>query len=177
MIAASLKAVRPSARLNLFKETTIPHTLIMDFNGLFSTLRPPFSPSGSLGAQTVAPLDFRATVSLLQDCKERGHKIFSLTELPSAFFEFLKHAPQTSLLFSYFDDILCSDLFNLKKSDPLLIEQFLTLHAIDPQSCIMVDDQPLVLRSAAHVGIQRTVLFDCSDISAVRLALTRYGML
>lgn len=154
-----------------------PFTLIIDFDGLFFTKHYTEPQNPTSCAQTLSPAHFNATLHFLHDCVEKGHKLLSITTLTSSFFDFLKAAPQTDSLFSYFNDIICTDTIGLKKSDPRTISYVLKKHMVSPNTCIMIDDQPTTLHSAHEAGISKTILCKNSNLSSIRHQLTAYGVL
>ncbi len=152
------------------------YALIVDFDGLFFKKSSHNTTGTAVYAQTLAP-DYRSTLAFLEECRRRGHKLFSITTLSSSLFDFLKDIPHSELLFSYFSDIVCSESFGTQKSDPQLIKHFLAIHHLDPRACVMIDDQPQALTSALQAGIIKTVLCKNSDLSLIRSALASYGVL
>ncbi len=154
-----------------------PFTLIIDFDGLFFTKQYTGSQNQTSYAQTLYPAHFNATLHFLHDCIEKGHKLLSITTLTSSFFYFLKAAPQTDSLFSYFNDIICTDTIGLEKSDPGTISYVLKKHMLIPNRCIMIDDQPTTLHSAREAGISKTILCKNSNLSSIRHQLIAYGVL
>ncbi len=154
-----------------------PFTLIIDFDGLFFTKQPRESQSPRPFAHALSPAHFNATLHFLHDCVKKGHTLLSITTLSSSFFDFLKAAPQTDLLFSYFSEIICTDTIGLQKSDPRTISYVLKKHTISPRTCIMIDDQPTTLRSAHEAGISKTILCKNASLSGIRHQLAAYGLL
>ncbi len=154
-----------------------PFTLIIDFDGLFFTTQSAETQSLTPCAQTISPAHFNATLHFLHDCVKKGHRLLSITTLTSSFFDFLKAAPQTDLLFSYFNEIICTDTIGLKKSNPLTMSYVLKKHMIAPNKCIVIDDQPTTLHSAHEAGISKTILCKNSNLSGIRHQLTAYGVL
>lgn len=158
-------------------QKTAPFTLIIDFDGLFSTQRSENTHASTLRVQTLYPAHFAATLHFLHDCVKKGHKLLSITTLSSSFFEFLQAAPQTDLLFSYFNEIICTDTIGLQKSDPQALRYVLKKHMIIPANCIVIDDQQTTLHSAHEVGISKTILCKNSNLIGIRHQLSLLGVL
>jgi FMN phosphatase YigB (HAD superfamily) len=154
-----------------------PFTLIIDFDGLFFKERSEINKNAAPRVQTLSPTHFASTLHFLHDCVKKGHKLFSITTLSSSFFEFLKAAPQTDLLFSYFDEIICTDTIGFQKSDPQALRYVLRKHMIIATTCIVIDDQQSTLHSAREVGISKTILCKNSNLVGIRHQLSLYGVL
>lgn len=124
--------------------------------------------------QRLSPTDFNP--AFLARVK-RGHKLFSITTLSPSLFEFLRESPQTGLVFSYFNEIIRTKTIGMQKSDPRAISYVLRKYMINASSCIMIDDQPATLQSAAQGGIPKTILCKNSNLSKIRQELTACGLL
>jgi len=158
-------------------QTTSPFTLIIDFDGLFFKEHSESNRTAAPRVQTLSPAHFASTVHFLHDCVKKGHRLLSITTLSSSFFEFVKAAPQTDLLFSYFDEIICTDTIGFQKSDPQALRYVLKKHMIIPSTCIVIDDQQSTLHSAHEIGISKTILCKNSNLVGIRHQLSLYGVL
>ncbi len=159
-------------------EVVSPLTIIFDLSGVLfkKNLSTPHMLRGS-HAYPLTPVNPAASFSLLSDCARKGHKLFSVTNLSSAMIDFLKETPQASRLFSYFDNIICADSVGIAKPDPGIMRYLLTKHALEPRSCIFIDDQPINLQAAAQVGISKTILCTDFNFEGIRDQLEKFGAL
>lgn len=126
---------------------------------------------------SLKPNNARQSIQLLNDCKKQGHKLFVVSNLTTASYEFLQADPTSSLLFSYFDDIILSDKVGIKKPDPRIFLYLLEKHKLDPRTCIFIDDQYKNLEAAQQMGINKTILCKNGDICQIRCDLQIQGAL
>lgn len=106
-------------------------------------------------------------VKLLKECAEhrddRGNKLNSLYILSNwdqQSFEYLRHSPRTQTLFSYFDThhITISGDAAVLKPQPEMYHYFINKYDLNPQHCILIDDQVENILAAQEQGLQGLLL-------------------
>lgn len=107
------------------------------------------------------------TVELLRELHGKGHPIFGLSNIPSERFDNLREQYDFWDLFSGF---VISGKIRMVKPHREIYEYLLETHALDPATCIFLDDLPANIESAGAVGI-RGVVF--TDAESCRVELNR----
>ena len=155
-----------------------PLTIIFDLSGVLFKNHISTPPAlGGLHAYSLTPVNPGASLTLLADCTQKGHTLLSVTNLSSSMVDFLKETPQGARLFSYFDDVICADTVGIAKPDPRIMHYLLAKHALEPRSCIFIDDQPANLHAATKVGISKTILCKDFNFLSIRQQLEVFGAL
>lgn len=88
--------------------------------------------------------------------KERGYKIYILSNASDAFYLYFPHfAP-----LDYFDGIIISSDYSLLKPDIKIYELILDKYKLNPEECLFIDDSPENIQGAKKAGISGVVFRD-----------------
>ncbi|SRR5258706_3043258 len=93
-------------------------------------------------------------LSLLGSLK-KNHRIAALTTIPNEWLEFKRVKFQLN---SYFEKIISSGEYGVKKPDPKIYEIAMEQLNVDPKEVLFIDDYEIVLPPAQKLGMQ-TILF------------------
>ena len=99
---------------------------------------------------------------LLGDLKDRGCRLFLLSNTSEAFHRFRREIPALR----HFDGVLISADVGLVKPDPAIFRLACARFGIDPGEAAFVDDTPINAEAALHVGMRAFVFND--DVDALR---------
>ncbi len=130
--------------------------------------------------QSTSPMlvvNFLETLALLKACKAAGHKLFVLSNLSVAKYELIKQDPQIASLFSFFDDIVISEMTPYEKPDAQIFTYFCEQYNLQPSECIFIDDKQDNLNGAQDANINKTILCSNFDLQHVRNELVSFGIL
>ena len=130
--------------------------------------------------QSTSPMlvvNFLETLALLKACKAAGHKLFVLSNLSVAKYELIKQEPQIASLFSFFDDIVISEMTPYEKPDAQIFTYFCEQYNLQPSECIFIDDKQDNLNGAHAANINKTILCSDFDLQHVRNELVSFGIL
>ena len=130
--------------------------------------------------QSTAPLlavNFLETLALLKACKAAGHKLFVLSNLTVAKYELIKQEPEIASLFSFFDDIVISEMTPYEKPQAQIFTYFCEQYNLQPSECIFIDDKQDNLDGAQAANINKTILCSNFDLQHVRNELVNFGIL
>lgn len=101
------------------------------------------------------------TVELMMELKQRGHRLFCLSNICTGIFDFVA---QRYDFFDAFEDVIVSAQVNMIKPDPEIFKYMLECFNIQPQETLFIDDLPANVVSARALGIhgiQFTNIEDC----------------
>ncbi len=130
--------------------------------------------------QSTSPMfvvNFLETIALLKACKAAGHKLFVLSNLSVPEYEKIKQEPEIASLFSFFDDIVISDMTPYEKPDRQIFTYFCQQYNLQPADCVFIDDKQDNLDGAHDAYINKTILCSNFDLQHVRNELVSYGIL
>ncbi len=99
--------------------------------------------------------EIEGMTELVKTLKERGVKLYLLSNISNAFAEHISDFP----LLSLFDGIICSAVYKAAKPDPRLYEILISRYKLATSSCVFIDDRKDNLDAAAQFGIT-PYLFD-----------------
>lgn len=122
-------------------------------------------------------VNFLETLALLKACKAAGHKLFILSNLSVSEYERIKLEPEIASLFSFFDDIVISDMTPYEKPNYQIFTYFCQQYNLQPADCVFIDDKQDNLDGAEHANIKKTILCSNFDLQHVRNELVSYGIL
>lgn len=122
-------------------------------------------------------VNFLETIALLKACKAAGHKLFVLSNLSVAEYERIKQEPEIASLFSFFDDIVISDMTPYEKPDRQIFTYFCQQYNLQPADCVFIDDKEDNLEGAHAANINKTILCSNFDLQHVRNELVSFGIL
>jgi putative hydrolase of the HAD superfamily len=90
------------------------------------------------------------TVALLSELRERGYRLYGLSNMSETIFEHL-----TSLhdFFGLFDGIVVSAAVKLVKPDPAIYDHLRATYGIDFGESVFIDDLPRNVESAERLGL------------------------
>lgn len=92
----------------------------------------------------------------LKTLKDRGHKIYLLSNYPD--FMFKAHSKKWGFL-KYTDGRTVSYEHHVMKPDPKIYHILLDKYSLDPAGCVFIDDRPENIAGAENVGIHG-ILFE-----------------
>ena len=130
--------------------------------------------------QSTSPMlvvNFLETLALLKACKAAGHKLFVLSNLSVAKYELIKQEPKIASLFSFFDDIVISEMTPYEKPDSQIFTYFCEQYNLQPSDCVFIDDKQDNLDGAQAANINKTILCSNFDLQHVRNELVTFGIL
>ena len=99
---------------------------------------------------------------LLARLKEKGHRIFVLSNTSPVFYELLKD--QLSPLAEILDGFVLSCDIKVIKPDPKMFEEILHKYQLDPANCIFLDDVKDNTKMAESLGIKAYQVKRRSDV-------------
>ena len=99
---------------------------------------------------------------LLVGLKEKGHRIFVLSNTSPVFYELLEE--QLSPLNEILDGFVLSCDIKIIKPDPKMFEEILRKYQLDPENCIFLDDVKDNTNMAESLGIKAYQVKHRSDV-------------
>ena len=99
---------------------------------------------------------------LLAALKEKGHRIFVLSNTSPVFYELLKD--QLSPLAEILDGFVISCDIKAIKPDPKMFEEIIQKYGLDPANCIFLDDVEENTKVAESLGIKAYQVKQRSDV-------------
>lgn len=131
----------------------------------------------SQSSSSMVVVNFLETLALLKACKNSGHKLFVLSNLSISEFEKIKQEPEIASLFSFFDDIVISEMTPYEKPDHQIFTYFCQQYNLQPADCVFIDDKQDNLDGAQAASIYKTILCSNFDLQHVRNELVTFGIL
>lgn len=122
-------------------------------------------------------INFLEALALLKACKAAGHKLFVLSNMSIAEYDRIKQEPEIASLFSYFDDIVISDMTPYKKPNTQIFTYLCEQYSLQPADCVFIDDKQDNLDGARSASISKTILCSDFDLAHVRNELVAYGII
>ncbi|MBV8660951.1 MAG: HAD-IA family hydrolase [Candidatus Dependentiae bacterium] len=153
-------------------------TIIFDLSGVLLIKRT--ASDMIINPKSTSPMvvvNFLETLALLKACKAAGHKLFVLSNLSIAKYEIIKQEPEIASLFSFFDDIVISEMTPYEKPDSQIFTYFCQQYSLQPVDCIFIDDKQENLDGAHAANINKTILCSNFDLQHVRNELVTFGIL
>jgi len=103
-------------------------------------------------------------LEFLQDCKDRGHRIYLLSNWDALSFSLLEeYYPE---FFDYFDGVIVSGRCGLLKPDPAIYQHLLATYQLNPRECIFLDDQVENIIAAQKLGIRSFLIKQTGLVSS-----------
>ena len=99
---------------------------------------------------------------ILEVLKEKGHRIFVLSNTSPVFYELLKD--QLSPLAEILDGFVLSCEIQAIKPDPKMFEEILQKYELDPVNCVFLDDVKENTKMAESLGIKAYQVKQRSDV-------------
>lgn len=96
---------------------------------------------------------------LLMQLKQRGYKLYGLTNWCSVVHEVMKRYP----IFSLLDGRLVSSEEKLIKPDPAIYRRFCQKFNVKPEECVFTDDKPVNIEGARAIGMH-AILFENAQL-------------
>ena len=93
--------------------------------------------------------EIEPTAQLIKELKERGYKLYVLSNMSKEYIEFLRDFP----VFDYFDEQVVSCEIGLGKPDRRIYEYLLTRYGLNPAETIFIDDRKDNVDVAEELGI------------------------
>jgi putative hydrolase of the HAD superfamily len=114
---------------------------------------------------------FPETYELIKELKEKGYKIYLLSNATPRFFDRFLDIPA----FEYFDGLFISALYKLLKPNREIYEAFCNKFSLDPTECFFIDDLEANIEGAKKYGMQG-FQFKAPDTTELRRALRNSGV-
>jgi putative hydrolase of the HAD superfamily len=114
---------------------------------------------------------FPETYELIKELKEKGYKIYLLSNATPRFFDRYLDIPA----FEYFDGLFISALYKLLKPNREIYEAFCNKFSLDPTECFFIDDLEANIEGAKKYGMQG-FQFKAPDTTELRKALREQGV-
>ena len=93
-------------------------------------------------------LPIEGMVDLLRQLKEKGYRLYLLSNMHLRFYDFSDKVEA----FRYLDGILISSKERMKKPEPRIYRRFCEKFSVKPQECLFVDDKPENIAAAEQEG-------------------------
>ena len=106
---------------------------------------------------------------LVRELKEKGHKLYLLSNISIGFVEQSMKNPMYREVFDLFDGLVFSGPIGITKPKPEIFEYLLHTNSLRAQDCIFIDDSPVNIAGAGAVGID-AILFE-GDVEKLRTIL------
>ncbi|MFT6765963.1 MAG: hypothetical protein ACJAZS_000860 [Alteromonas naphthalenivorans] len=162
----------------IYNKNVANMNIIFDLSGVFfeAQTSKPCSIQNRF-ACALKPINVSASMRILHDCLNNGHRLFVVSNLNLESFDFLSADPQAARLFNYFEDIILSDQVGIQKSDPRIFNYLIEKHGLNPRHSVFVDDQIVNLKAAEQAGITKGI--HCTDFNfgSLRQQLEIHGAL
>lgn len=97
----------------------------------------------------LAPME--ATVALIQRLRERGHRLYFLSNMPKPYAD---HLREIHPLTTWFDDGLFSSELQLVKPEPAIFQAAVKRFGAPPGELLLIDDYALNVKAARALGWQ-----------------------
>ena len=108
------------------------------------------------------------TVSILSELRDRGHRLFALTNWSADTFH---HARQRFDFLDWFEHIVVSGALKLIKPDPAIFRHAIERCGLDPARTMFIDDSAKNVASAAALGFN---VHHFTDANTLRAALAPF---
>jgi FMN phosphatase YigB (HAD superfamily) len=108
------------------------------------------------------PID--GNIKLLPSLKERGFKLYFLSNFPSDIFDDVFNGYP---FFNYFDGGLISARVKASKPDKKIFEILLEKYSLDPNECLFIDDIAVNVQTAIMVGMRGIYLSVPSELEVL----------
>jgi epoxide hydrolase-like predicted phosphatase len=95
-------------------------------------------------------LPIQGTVSLLQRLKEKGHKLFVLSNMHKDSIEYLE---STNTFLTIFDGMVISCRLNMIKPEQQIFHYLLDIYHLIPSETVFIDDMEINTIAASKLGI------------------------
>jgi FMN phosphatase YigB (HAD superfamily) len=160
------------------KQMHMPKTIIFDLSGVLLIKKNiDHMLCDAQATSSMVVVNFLETIALLKACKAAGHKLFVLSNLSIAEYDKIKLEPTIASMFSFFDDIIISDMTPYQKPDHQIFTYFCQQYNLQPTDCIFIDDKQINLDGAQAAAINKTILCSNFDLQHVRNELVSFGIL
>lgn len=108
---------------------------------------------------------------IVKELKEKGYKIYLLSNCPMWFFDFKKCVPA----FSFFDGFIVSAKYNLIKPGKEIYNVLFSEFSLEAPECFFIDDSPANIATAKELGMNAHCFSD-KDFIKLRSALRDAGI-
>ena len=95
----------------------------------------------------------RQTWSLINDLKEKGYRLYVLSNAPTFFAE---HASYFNIV-NKFDEMVFSGPIKLAKPEPEIYKYLFDKYDLDPEECLFIDDKEININAAKELGMDGVV--------------------
>lgn len=111
------------------------------------------------------------TVEILSQLRERGHRLYALTNWSAETFPLARRRFE---FLGWFEDIVVSGEVKLAKPDPRIFAHTIARCQLTPGETVFIDDNPLNVAAGRNAGMQALAF---AGASRLRLDLDRLGLL
>ena len=115
-------------------------------------------------------LEVDGMYELVKELKDRGYKVYLLSNASVRQHEYWPHIPAAEL----FDGKMISSDVHLVKPQPEIYRLFCDTFQVLPEECFFIDDSPQNIEGAYEIGIQGAIFHD--DVGALRETLRAAGV-
>jgi HAD superfamily hydrolase (TIGR01509 family) len=123
-----------------------------------------------LRKELMYPLD--ENIKSLPALRERGFKLYYLSNFPKDIFEDVKNS---YCFFKYFDGGCISAELKLSKPDVEIYKKLLSKYGLEPEESLFIDDIELNVRAAETIGMKGLCASDSQDFyEKIEFALSQY---
>ena len=160
------------------KQLHLVKTIIFDLSGVLLLKKSAeHLAQDPTSTSSMVVINFLEALALLKACKAAGHKLFVLSNMTIAKYDGIKQDPQIASLFSFFDDIVISDMTPYKKPNAQIFTYLCEQYSLQPADCVFIDDKQDNLDGARAASISKTILCSDFDLAHVRNELVAYGII
>lgn len=91
-------------------------------------------------------------IELVRECKEHGHQVYLISNMDSELVSLLREKHPD--IFELFDGTIISGDISALKPHPEIYLYTLINHNLNPETCVLIDDQIENIEGAEHIGMQ-----------------------
>ncbi len=121
--------------------------------------------------QEMVPRAFDDTVSILEELKRAGRRLYSITNFSAEKFDLER---EIWLFLNWFDGIVVSGEIGQVKPHPAIYQRLLDTYDLNAEDCLFIDDVQANVDGARAVGMHAHQFISAEGL---RQALVEYGML
>lgn len=116
--------------------------------------------------ETIIPFDY--SVSMIKELKNRGYKVFLLTNYPMSLFQICIDEGRFPF-YDLIDGEVVSSHVKMRKPDREIYKELLSKYNLNADECLFTDDKPENIEGAKAVGIE-AILFEGYEKTMAEIA-------
>jgi putative hydrolase of the HAD superfamily len=109
------------------------------------------------------------TIELMHSLKNKGHRLFCLSNMQAAGISYLV---DTYSFLNLFEGIVFSCRVNMVKPDPRIFNHLLSTYRLDRAHTLFIDDSPANIDAAENIGIKAILFKDAEQCSKALESIT-----